>query len=114
MIPIVHPELYDVHFLRGHLINVLPHLGLAGDPERSLRAPRLRPCNAASRSAVSRGIGNRFRPHVVYLIARILAEAHCRAYAVVGKMLQLIHKSVSSYSEVLVGVDNRRHDGLAG
>ena len=114
MIPVVHPELYDVHFLRGHLIDVLPHLGLAGDPERSLRAPRLGPGHAASRSAVSRGIGNGFGPHLVHLIARILAEAHCRANAVVGKMLQLIHKSVSSHSEVLVGIDNRRYDGLAG
>src|SRR5213593_3818848 len=105
MIPVVHPELEDVDFLCGHFIDGLPYLGLVGDPERSLRAPGFRPRNTASRSAVSRGIGNRFRPHLVNLIAGILTEAHGSADTVVGKMLQLIHESVSSHSQVLVGVD---------
>jgi hypothetical protein len=61
----------------------------------------------------SRGIGNGFRPHLVCHIARILPEAHRHADAVVSQMLQLIHKSIPSDRQMLVGVDDRRHDGLA-
>jgi hypothetical protein len=113
-ISVVDPDLDQVDLPGGQLLDGRPGLVFARDPVGRLGAPRLRRRDPTSCGARSRGVGDRFFPHLEGQIADIMAEAHRHADPVVGQMLQLINRFLSSLGQVLVGVDDRRHDGLAG
>src|ERR1700686_2674859 len=99
-------------FLVASFIDVPARFGNGGDPIGSLRASGFRAGEAASGGVVARGVGDGLGTHLGYLVAGILAEAHRGADPVVSEMLQLIHKSVTGHSQVLMGVDDRRHHRL--
>ena len=87
-VSIVDPDLDQIDFPGGLLLDGLPAFRLGRDPVRRFGPPRLRHRDPASRGAEPRGAGNDFVPDLERHIARILAEAHHDAGSVVRLPLQ--------------------------
>src|SRR5207253_6550188 len=66
------------------------------------------------RRAGSSSIGDRLLPHLKSDVARILAHAHRNPDTVIREMLQLIDERIPFDREMLVCIDKRWYDRLAG
>ena len=134
---VVHPDLDDGHFARDQFLDFFPSFGLALGAVRHAQAiRRRRAChrrrgNPAADGQEQRGVGDDLVPQLVRQlrvhVPPVEAHAHRRRDAVIRVALQVVDdrrarevllarraRLLVRVSQVIVGIDDRGHHGLAG
>ncbi len=111
-VPVVDPDLDDVHFSCSLLLYRFAPFGRCRDPVRRHRPAGLWRGDAASGAEEARGPWDRHRLDLERRGFSVLSEAHRGADAVVGAARQILRERVACLAGVNVCVDDRRHDRL--
>jgi hypothetical protein len=109
----VYPDLQDVDFLCRDLLHRFPRFHDSGYPVGCFRASRFRHGDPTTGSPEPRCARYDFVPYLEGHIRGVLAEARDDRDAVISLSLQLIDERCPFVGHVVMGVDDRRHDGFA-